>query len=385
MKERIHSEPLPESSTDVLPKGSQESLPQHSQEVLPERSQEVLPEGQHSVSPQDWQNFSDQEFEQSASADEPWSYEVPRPWLSIEEAASMLGRSVRGVERSIIGRWGNKLPEGWQARRVRLDGNDEWRIVPPPGFRVKHSKKMDPATRAALAREEHSRKNRESAHQDQRQDNEDGPIQRGPSDSAALAEALEHAFQTSASDTFSAGSLHGSFSGSTPGSTATSARDQANYDYLNEDKDVPSKTAEGQTGFSLEKLFHSASQLAQKELASLGLNVKNQLMVDSQNYANSLDVEHTIVIDRSDEVEKLLRELANVQKELSEERRQHMDDLRLLSHMQNNMRLLEVNATQTSELKDDLKMAQKLLSEHKKQYQAYLALPWWKKIFMSQP
>src|SRR5208283_99293 len=87
----------------------------------------------------------DQGLAQSPPADQFWSYEVPRPWLSIEEAASMLGRSVRGVERSIIGRWGNKLPEGWQARRVRLDGNDEWRIVPPPGFRVKHSKKMDPA------------------------------------------------------------------------------------------------------------------------------------------------------------------------------------------------------------------------------------------------
>lgn len=314
-----------------------------------------------SITPDDLFDDIEQDFAQSRPEDELWSYEVPRPWLSIEEAASMLGRSTRGVERSIIGRWGNKLPEGWQARRVRLDGKDEWRIVPPPGFRVKHSKKMDPATRAALAHAEHERINHESQqlnhHQDETQNQEQSHMHSSPSDSAAVAELLEHTF----------------------------LKDQANYDYLHEDKDVPSKTVEGQSGFSLEKLFQSASQMAQKELASLGLNVKNQLMVDSQNYANSLDVEHTIVIDRSDEVEKLLRELANVQKELSEERRQHMDDIRLLSQMQNNMRLLEVNATQTSELKEDLQMAQKLLIEHKKQYQAYLALPWWKKIFMSQP
>ncbi len=87
---------------------------------------------------------ADQDEDATSCADELWSYEVPRPWLSIEEAANMLGRSVRGMERSIIGRWGNKLPEGWQARRVRMDGTDQWRIVPPPGFRVKHSKKMDP-------------------------------------------------------------------------------------------------------------------------------------------------------------------------------------------------------------------------------------------------
>ena len=70
-----------------------------------------------------------------------WSYETPRPWLSIAEAARMLGRSPRAVERSILGRWGNKLPEGWTGRKVRIDGQDEWRVVPPPGFRVKHSRK----------------------------------------------------------------------------------------------------------------------------------------------------------------------------------------------------------------------------------------------------
>jgi hypothetical protein len=339
-------------------------------------------------------NEFDKDTVEATPADELWSYEVPRPWLSIEEAASMLGRSVRGVERSIIGRWGNKLPEGWQARRVRLDGKDEWRIVPPPGFRVKHSKKMDPATRAALARSEHERNNQESLLREHQQELEQSHLQGGLSDRAKVAADLEHSFESSgmASGAAYSEKSEGSGTGSDLGAGAASSSspfkgqaNQGNYDYLHEDNDVPSKTAEGQSGFSLEKLFQSASQMAQKELASIGLNVKNQLMVDSQNYSNSLDVEHTIVIDRSDEVEKLLRELANVQKELSEERRQHMDDMRLINQMQNNMRLLEVNATQTSELKDDLKMAQKLLSEHKKQYQAYLALPWWKTLFMSQP
>jgi len=308
----------------------------------------------HADTPQDLDEFNDdyaqdvEEVNSFDNAEDSWSYEVPRPWLSIQDAAMMLGRSVRGVERSIIGRWGNRLPEGWQARRVRIDGQDEWRIIPPPGFRVNHSKKLDPSTRAALEQAFNS--------------------SYGPEVDRPDYEDLDSVPER-------------------PAATAKSTAENSDYHYRDssEEKEVATKTEEGQSGFSLEKLFQSASQMAQKELASLGLNVKNQLMVDSQNHAAGLDVEHTIVIDRSDEVEKLLRELANVQKELSEERRQHMEDMRLMSQMQNSMRLLEVNATQTAELKEDLQMAQKLLSEHKKQYQAYLALPWWKKIFKSQP
>jgi hypothetical protein len=238
---------------------------------------------------------------------------------------------------------------------------------------------MDPATRAALAQMEHERKSQESF----RTDMEDGYLKdevgHGSSNSSSAAEKLEQTYRQSYRD------FSPSTSAASAGTDGEWLKEQSDYDYTNEDKEVPSKSAEGQSGFSLEKLFQSASQMAQKELASLGLNVKNQLIADSQNYASNLDVEHTIVIDRSDEVEKLLRELANVQKELSEERRQHMEDMRLMSQMQNNLRLLEVHATQTSELKEDLKIAQKLLTEHKKEYQAYLALPWWKKIFKSQP
>ena len=328
---------------------SHAETPQSTQDMQDRHDQQDQPDSDQF----DLDDTQDIEEVAAFDAEDSWSYEVPRPWLSIHDAAMMLGRSVRGVERSIIGRWGNRLPEGWQARRVRIDGVDEWRIIPPPGFRVKHSKKLDPSTRAALEQAFNSSYG-QNADESEYQDLDSVPERPGPERSATA-------------------------------SKTTAETSDYHYRDSSEDKDVATKTEEGQSGFSLEKLFQSASQMAQKELASIGLNVKNQLMVDSQNHAAGLDVEHTIVIDRSDEVEKLLRELANVQKELSEERRLHMEDMRLMSQMQNNMRLLEVNATQTSELREDLQMAQKLLSEHKKQYQAYLALPWWKKIFKSQP
>ena len=51
------------------------------------------------------------------------SYEIPRPALTIDEASSILGKSIRALERSIAGKWGNKLPEGWHARKMKIDGN----------------------------------------------------------------------------------------------------------------------------------------------------------------------------------------------------------------------------------------------------------------------
>ena len=42
--------------------------------------------------------------------------ELARPALTIKEASSLLGRSVRALERSILGRWGNNLPDGWIAK-----------------------------------------------------------------------------------------------------------------------------------------------------------------------------------------------------------------------------------------------------------------------------
>ena len=132
--------------------------------------------------------------------------------------------------------------------------------------------------------------------------------------------------------------------------------------------------------------------MAQKELASFGLAVGPVSDQSTRRNRNELagivdaDIEHaTIVIDRSDEVEKLLRELANTQKELAEQRRMHLDDLRLMQEMQRSMLLLEVNAKETGELKQDLSYAQQALKEHRSQYQAFLALPWYKKLFRNTP
>lgn len=141
---------------------------------------------------------------------------------------------------------------------------------------------------------------------------------------------------------------------------------------------MPATAREADSGFSLEKLLQSAGKMAQKELASFGLAVRNERHHD--------DVEHaTIVIDRSDEVEKLLRELSETRKELADQRRMHLDDLRVMHEMQSSMRLLEVNARETAELKQDLGYAQKALLEHKKRYEEFVALPWWKKIFRKLP
>ena len=206
-----------------------------------------------------------------------WSYEVPRPWLTVDQAASMLGRSTRGVERSILGRWGNHLPEGWSARRVRIDGIDEWRIIPPPGFRIKHS------------RRETTRRDGAAAHIE---DVEASPVS-GSEQSAEKTKSTEQQPTNKSQEKKMA----------SPANTATAATPSANEP------------------FSLEKFLQSAGKMAQKELASFGLSVRpTSERGTSLERAGAIDadIEHaTIVIDRSDEVEKLLRELANSQKELA--------------------------------------------------------------------
>ncbi|MBK9146076.1 MAG: hypothetical protein IPM23_26720 [Candidatus Melainabacteria bacterium] len=230
-----------------------------------------------------------------------YPYDVPRPALTIEEASSILGKSVRSIERSIEGKWGNRLPEGWKARRMKIDGEAQWRIIPPPGFRVRHSSSAS------------ARKTAEK------------PLEKPtpePSPVRASDESGEHEF----------------------------------------------------FGFSLERLITTASIKARNEL----VKAAGGAVEDNQDHP-------TIVIDRSDDVERLLRELADTQKELAEERRLHMEDMRLLAKMQDSMRLLEDRASTTAMLKDELKGATLALAEHKKQYQEFLALPWWKRIFKSKP
>lgn len=187
--------------------------------------------------------------------------------LNLKDAAFALGKSMRALERSLSGKWGNKLPDGWTARKVIIEDQEEWEITPPPGFNLR-----------ALYQHNHEPENNVVE------------ANREPSASAA---------------TF------------TP-------------------RQIISK---------------AASKLA---------------------FAKPMMELH------------LLRELAATHKELSEERRAHLEDLRLLSELQSSMRLLRDNAEETAKLKEELLAAQKDLIALKNQYQEVLNMPWWKRIFVSK-
>jgi len=257
---------------------------------------------------------------EEADTDESWNqeeeptlvYDVPRPALTIDEAATILGKSVRAVERGISGKWGNRLPEGWKARKMKIDGQDEWRIIPPPSFRIRHSKTRTPRTE----------------------------VMNKTVEKPAPTQAPEAAPKPPARD------------------DEPSLRD----------------AAESLFGFSFNSLLQTAGKKAKNEIAR------------AAEYAMDGAMEHpTIVIDRSDDVELLLRELASAQKELAEERRMHLEDLRLLAELQGSMRLLEVKSSQTSMLKEELLDATRALQDHRRQYQEFLALPWWKRLFKKNP
>lgn len=189
------------------------------------------------------------------------SFDIPRPFLTLEQAAAFLGKSIRAIERAILGKWGNKLPQGWSAKKIPTGRGLEWRIIPPPGFRLRQ-----------------------------------------------------------------------------PG--AGSQKDS------------------GGTASSAEALAGERKQ----------------------GWLQSVD-HPSIIIDRSEEVEYLLRELVMSQKQVSEERRLRMEDLRLITQMQTSMRLLEVRASETSQLKSELSVAQQELRSLKEQYLELLNMPWWKRLF----
>lgn len=207
----------------------------------------------------------DSEANSSATAQE-----APRPIFSISEAAAILGKSVRALERSLLGRWGNKLPEGWVAKKVRTERGEEWRLTPPAGFRLRSG-------------------------------------------------------------------------GYTPQDA------QSNFE-------MP----------DLSEFLRGTTENA----------AKRSLARSEHNYEQP-----TIVIDRSEEVEHLLRELLSTQKTLSEERRLHMEDLRIISQMQGSMRLLESSASESARAKSDLELTRKELEELKREYNLVLNMPWWKRIF----
>ncbi|MBY0358921.1 MAG: hypothetical protein K2W82_13030 [Candidatus Obscuribacterales bacterium] len=183
------------------------------------------------------------------------AFEIPGPLLTISQAAAALGKSIRAIERSIVGRWGNRLPEGWSARKVTTERGQEWRILPPASYRVRQ---------------------------------------------------------------------------------ATATKTEAN----------------------------------EKEL-------KNDLPATRYETFD----QPTIIIDRSDEVEHLLRELLSCQKSLSEERRLRFEDMRQLTQLQSTMRLLEVDKVDNERLKNELEKTKTELGELTKQYNHMVNLPWWKKLF----
>ena len=247
-------------------------------------------------------------------------YDSPRPALTIEEASTILGKSIRSIERSIQGKWGNKLPDGWKARKFKIDGQLEWRIIPPQGFTLKRfniDQETDEKERRLRAAEQKlenlTRAAQNQGEKVEEETNEDGP---------------------------------------------------------------------GMFGLAIEKLLQSAGKKARQELSKVTDPVSSNSLYQ---VSDDFDDHPTIIIDRSDEVEKLLRELSTTRQELADERKQHIEDLRLLSQMQGSMRLLEVNASQTNTLKEELELTKSALKEHKEQYREFLALPWWKRLFRRMP
>jgi hypothetical protein len=216
-----------------------------------------------------------------------YSYEVPRPFLTLQQAAAILGKSIRSLERSMMGRWGNKLPEGWVARKLRTGNGEEWRILPPPGFRVKLSGAA-------------------------------------PQTSSAATEYDTEAY------------------------TETFEMTTTNHEH---------PQAQGQ------------SQARKKSIW--------------KPERHSID-QPAIVIDRTEEVEHLLRELVQSQRALAEERRQHMDDMRMIHQLQSSMRLLETNANEQARIKSELELAKQELNSLKEKYERELNAPWWSKLFKSQ-
>lgn len=222
------------------------------------------------------------------------AYEVPRPFLTLNQAAAILGKSMRSLERSLLGRWGNKLPDGWVARKLRTERGEEWRILPPPGFRVKFTS------------------NSNGTESDTMPSVDAEPVDFDPSEVAGITAGGYPQFNTS-----------------------------------------------GQSQPSPRRRLWRPDR-------------------------HTLD-QPSIVIDRSEEVEHLLRELVTTQKALSEERRIHMDDLRMIHQLQGSVRLLECNSLEQARAKSDLETTKQELQSIKEQYNRMIKLPWWRRLFVRQP
>ena len=201
------------------------------------------------------------------------SDELPRQELTLAQAASALGKSISSLERSLAGRWGNKLPEGWTARKLPEDEGAAWRLMPPPSFRVRQTT---------------------------------APESNQPSASASFSTAPPQ---------------------------------------LTRRQTSPRRLPWRPDSYSAER--------------------------------------QTIIIDRSEEVEHLLRELLTNQKALSKERRQRMEDMRLIAQLQGSMRLLESSASDSARIKSELESTRKEMEQLKRDYNYVVNLPWWKRFIAS--
>lgn len=211
-----------------------------------------------------------------------FTYEVPRPFLSLQQAAAVLGKSLRSLERSLIGRWGNKLPEGWSARRMKTDKGDEWRILPPPGFRLRQV--------------------------------------------------------------------------------------------------MPASSDDADTGYGAED-FERIEGIPFVMEPSQAMNKPQQRKQQPWRPDRHTMDQPTIVIDRTEEVEHLLRDLVSCQRALAEERRLHMEDLRMITQLQGSMRLLEAGVSEQQRVKAELEAAKQELNMLKDQYNQIISAPWWKRLF----
>lgn len=203
------------------------------------------------------------EFEDEDIAEVESCLEQDQEVLTVKEAAFVLGKSIRALERSLLGKWGNKLPDGWTAVKKTVDGQECWQILPPRGFRCEH----------------------------------------------------------------------------------------------------------------LLKMVRNQGKTRVQEFTA-GLSPESMLKPIRSRFEPIMETR---------QVPQLLRELSNAHRELAEQRRQHMDDLRTLFELQSSMRLLEVNATETAKLRSELVAAQRDLIALRNQYKEFMALPWWKRLFRKAP
>ena len=216
--------------------------------------------------------------------------------LTLQEASAVLGMSVRTIERSLSGRRGNKLPEGWSACKVKTGDSEEFCLIPPSNFNL-------------------------------------------------------HKLGRNLNKSGSAGSVE-SFK-----------TESSLWQVSNNESGVRNPFSQGRS-FADEISSGYRGRLEKSRIR-----------------AGKSGTPSTVVIDRSNEVEILLRELLAAQKALAEERRVHLDDLRFVGKLQGQVRLLESSTSESARVKTELELNKQELKELKDEYNRLISLPWWKRLF----